>query len=282
MLIAESGSTKTNWALVENGRLTDTFSTDGCNPVTQRKEQIIETIQNQLMPKMQNQKPGYIAFYGAGISNAERAQTIENSLKEFFPQAKMEIEHDLLAAARAAYEGKTTIVAIMGTGSNSCVYNGKDIVTQVPSMGFIIGDEGSGAHMGKSLVRDYAYDKMPKKIKRLFDEKYGMSKDDIIDRVYKMPDPNRWLASLSHFISDNIKDEYCRSLVLSSIRAFFETQISSYAQYKNAPFNSIGSIALHFQEHLQQVCNEFGFKFGRVIQSPLTELVRYHLERKKN
>lgn len=281
MLIAESGSTKTNWALVENGRLASSFSSDGCNPVTQTKEQITATIQNQLIPKLDGQKPAYVAFYGAGISNVERAKIIETCLKEFFPSAKMEIEHDLLAAARSAYERQTTIVAILGTGSNSCVYDGESIIANVPSLGFILGDEGSGAHMGKTLVRDYAYDKMPEDIKSLFDKKYGIDKDMIIDRVYKMPDPNRWLASFSHFILENINDAYCRELVLSSIRGFFDTQISAYHPYKTAPFNVIGSIAMYFREYLEQVCNEFGFKFGRVIQSPLTELVRYHLERKK-
>jgi glucosamine kinase len=281
IFIADSGSTKTAWATVNNGKFLKAFHSDGFNPVTQSREQIMATLKGQVVPEFGKEMPTSIAFYGAGISNAERAGIIETCLREFFPHAQMEIAHDLLGAARAGYEGRTTIVAILGTGSNSCVYDGKVVVANVPSLGYILGDEGSGAHIGKRLVTDFIYGKMPEQIVRKFKTAYDLNKDIVIDRVYRMPDPNRWLASFTRFITDNIGEEYCRTVPIDSFRDFFENHISAYRQYQDSPFNAIGSVAFHFREQLKQVCEEFGFKFGKVIQSPIDGLIQYHIKQER-
>jgi N-acetylglucosamine kinase-like BadF-type ATPase len=274
-LIAESGATKTTWARIENGNFS-CFESGGISPVTQSTEQITERIKTQVIPNLNGQSPESVIFYGTGVSSPERIAIIENALRAFFPNSRLEVEHDLLAAARAAYSGEITIVAILGTGASSCVFDGDKIITEVPSLGFILGDEGSGAHMGKTFIRDYIYGKVPGSIASAFKHEHGIAKDDVINHVYRMPDAPRWLASFTKFVGANMDEPYCRDLVLNSFRQFFDFHISTYSNYKAAPMNVIGSIAFHFQEQLKQVCNEYGFKFGRVIQTPIEELVKFH------
>lgn len=281
LLIAESGATKTSWVLVHEDRIIRSFSSDGMSPVIHTQNQITHIIESQVVPQLGTVRPSQIAFYGTGVSSEDRVAVIKQSLQVFYPEAEMEVEHDLLAAARAAYEGEITIAAILGTGSNSCVYDGNAIIAHVPSLAYILGDEGSGAYMGKKLLRDFVYGKMPAHIHATFEKKYGIDKDIIIDHVYKKPDPSRWLASFSPFLEENINEAYCRSVVTESFRDFFNCHISSYGEYKTAPLNVIGSIGMYFREFLEQVCKEYGFTFGRIIQSPIEELVRYHIERNK-
>jgi N-acetylglucosamine kinase-like BadF-type ATPase len=281
MLIAESGATKTTWARIEKDGEASYFTTDGLSPVMQTQEQIVERIKTQLMPNLPGYSPDIVVFYGTGVSSADRIAIMKNALHTFFPLAALEVEHDLLAAARAAYAGETTIVAILGTGSSTCVFDGDKIIAELPAPGFILGDEGSGSYMGKALVRDVLYNKMPANVRTMFKKEYTLDKNIAIDHVYKQPDPARWLASFTKFIHANIEEEYCKNLVLNSFRQFFEYHISAYSAYKQSPMNVIGSIAFYFREQLEQVCSEYEFTFGRVIQAPIEELVKFHLKKQE-
>ena len=234
-------------------------------------------IKDEVFPEVKDSKIDKICFYGAGCSTAENKSFMYNCFKAYFKDSKIEIEHDLIAAARALWFDKPGIVAILGTGSNSCVYSGIDIIDAVPSLGFILGDEGSGAFMGKMLMRDLLYFKMPPILAEKLKNQYNLDATYILNQVYKKENPNRWLASFSEFIRENIDEEYCLNLVMTSIRCFFEAHLVHYNKYREYPLGVIGSIAYYYKDYLEKVAKEYGFSLKKVIKSPIDELVRYHI-----
>jgi len=262
ILIADSGSTKTSWVLVNDEKRKVKFTTSGFNPYLQNREQI-----STKTPPPPKPKP---------MTAAEK-KLMHSCFKSFFNKANIEIEHDLIAAARSLWFNETGIVAILGTGSNSCVYDGTNIIEAVPSLGYILGDEGSGAHMGKILVSDFLYQNMPDDIHEILKNEYLLDTRKALDRVYKKENPNRWLASFSIFIRDNIKEDYYKNLVNNSIRAFFEAHLKHYKNYKDLPLGVVGSVGYYYKDFVENVSKEYGFTLKKVIKSPIDELVNYHM-----
>ena len=273
ILIAESGSSKTDWVLLGSKGVTERQQTLGINPYHQNTSSIVTIISS-----LDNfDSVTQIFFYGAGCAVDEKKQIIKNSLLEIFPDAYCEINSDVLAAARSVCGREKGIACIIGTGSNSCLYNGKNIEHNVPPLGYILGDEGSGAVMGKKLLADILKDLAPKEIKSAFYQKYKLEYADIINKVYKEEAPSRFLAQFAVFLSENINSPYVSQLVKKSFSEFFERNIKQYNNHTSLPIHFIGSIAFYFKNELQMVAKETGLSLGKIQQSPLEGLIQYHL-----
>lgn len=277
LLIADSGSTKTDWVLLDSKGIVATFKTIGFNPYFQTTEQIYDEIILNLKPFINEFLPQIteLHYYGAGCSNEINCSIVETGIATALDMKKINISHDLLAAARALCGNKPGIACILGTGSNSCLYDGKIVAENVPSFGYMFGDDGSGAHIGKTFIQAYFDNNLPEKIKTKFEAK-GYHREEILDNVYKKGMPSRYLASISSFVSENIKDTYVRSLVKNCFLSFFHKQVSKYSDSRRYTVNSVGSIGYYYKDILSEVANEEGYKIGNVIKSPIDGLIKYH------
>ena len=276
-LIADSGSTKTDWVLIDKKNILSSLKTIGFNPYFQTKDQISLEIKEHLKPFLDNHisKIEHIYYYGAGCSNETNCKIVLDGINNALDLKNIDINHDLLAAARALCGQNPGIACILGTGSNSCLYDGKNVVENVPSVGYLFGDHGSGANIGMTFIQAYFDSELPKKIKEDF-EKSGYHREEILDNVYKRPMPSRYLASINKFVSENIKDVYVRKLVKNCFVNFFHKQIGKYSNSREYTVNSVGSIGFYYKTILAEVANEEGYKLGKVIKSPMDGLVEYH------
>jgi N-acetylglucosamine kinase-like BadF-type ATPase len=253
ILIAESGSTKTNWITTQN----DLYETVGFNPLFHTSDSIYEElIKHDGLQKVRHNFTK-VFFYGASCSSEERNQIVHNALKNYFTNAEViQIDHDLKAAAVATYDGRKGIACILGTGSNSCLYDGKEIYEEVPSLGYVLGDEGSGAYFGKKIIAAYLYHELPEATQRILTEKYKLEKEEVLKQVYKEPNANVYLD-------------------------FFNHHVCCYKNYKLYPVHFVGSIAFHFKHVLQLVANKKGCELGTVDRNPVYRLLAWHLENSK-
>lgn len=274
ILIADSGSTKTDWCLVENGENILRFQTRGTNPFFQTEEEILEEIETGLLPGLKGVEPSSVHFYGAGCAFPEKNEIIRRAVSRHLP-VPVEVGSDLLAAARALCGDRPGIACILGTGSNSCQYDGKEIVKNVSPLGFILGDEGSGAVLGKLLIGDVLKDQLPPALKELFLSQYGLTPALIMDRVYRQPFPNRFLAGFSPFILEHLDEPAVWELVTRSFLAFFTRNVKQY-DYFDLPVHLAGSVAWYYQTVLKEIAFDLGIRLGTIIQSPMEGLIRYH------
>ena len=275
MLIAESGSTKTDWRAVDETGKIQQFITVGFNPFHQKSEAIAGEIKQNLLPSL-NRDIREVHFYGAGCSTAAMCEVVETALSVSFPGAKVFVEHDMLAAARGLCGHEKGIAAILGTGSNSCIFDGKEITGAVNNLGYILGDEGSGVYMGKRFIADYLIGDMPEHLVNDFRQKSGLEKDKILDTVYRQPMPNRFLASFAKYIFQRLDEPYMLNLVRQSFLDFFNRNICKYPEHKDIPVHFTGSIAFYFSKILKDVADEKNVKVGRIIESPVAALLLYH------
>jgi len=275
-LLADSGSTKTAWVVLnENGSNSVEYITDGLNPFFQTVQSVQQTIQNQLLPHIDANSISEIYFYGAGCAFPEKNAIIEEGLRTVFASATIHVASDLLGAARGLCGMQDGIACIMGTGSNSCMYQDGKIVHNVSPLGYILGDEGSGAVLGKLLVGDYLKNQMPTHLASAFLTTYQLTPAIILDRVYKQAFPNRFLASFSPFLSAHKHEPYVQALLHRSFTDFFVRNIQQY-DYQHHTAHFTGSIAYYFQDILQQVAQEKGVAVGVIEQTPMPGLVRFH------
>ena len=275
-LIADSGSTKVDWrAIKEDGSVVE-ISTEGINPVFQTREQILDIFNTKLVPVLGNGVK-QIFFYGAGVVSPEICGALSGYFKEVFPESECYAASDVLAAARALGGHKPGIACILGTGSNSCMYDGKDIVKNVRAGGFILGDEASGGYLGKRLISDFIKGLLPKEIEDVFVERYGLDYMAIVQKVYKESLPSRFLASFSPFLNEFKEHPYIHNLLRSSFDEFFKRNIVHY-DYKNNDVNFVGSIAYYYRPIIEESAAAQGMKVGKIIKSPIDGLVEYHKE----
>lgn len=276
-LIADSGSTKTDWVLIDRKNVLSNLKTIGFNPYFQTKDQISLEIKEHLKPFLSDHisNIGHIYYYGAGCSNEVNCKIVLEGIHNALELKSIDIHHDLLAAARALCGKQPGIACILGTGSNSCLYDGNHVTENIPSVGYLFGDHGSGANIGLTFIQAYFDGELPKKIKEAF-EKQGYHREEILNNVYKKPMPSRYLASINKFVSENIKDAYMRKLVKNCFIAFFQKQISKYSNSRDYTVNSVGSIGFYYKDILAEVANEEGYKLGKVIKSPIDGLIEYH------
>ena len=277
ILIADSGSTKTDWCVVENGVLVQQIFTKGTNPFFQSEEEISNEIATALLPELKTDEFDAVYFYGAGCGFPDKIEIVHRAIsKQLKVKGNVEVATDMLAAARGLCGREAGIACIMGTGSNSCYYDGENIVANVSPLGFILGDEGSGACLGQLMVGDLLKNQMTPELKEKFLKQFNLTPADIIDRVYRKPFPNRFLASLSPFLSQNINEPCVHDLVLNSFKAFFKRNIMQYENYQNLKVNLIGSVAFYYKEVLAEAAEAMGIQLGTIIQSPMEGLIKYH------
>ena len=273
-LIADSGSTKVDWrAIKDDGSIVE-ISTEGINPVFITPEEIVKILSQKLLPVI---GPGVknVYFYGAGVVSPQLIATLSESFKKVFPESETFAASDVLAAARALCGHNPGIACIMGTGSNSCFYDGENIAKNVRAGGFILGDEASGGVLGKKLISDLIKGLLPAHIQAEFDKRYDLDYMKVVEKVYKQPMPSRFLASFAPFINEFIADPYMENLVNTSFDEFFKRNISQY-DYKNHTVNFVGSIAYYFKDKLVAAAEKNGMKVGRVLKTPIEGLVEYH------
>lgn len=279
ILLADSGSTKTDWGLVENGKLVKRLRTSGMNPFQMSEEAITEEIKTHLVPELPGTVLDEVHFYGAGCTK-EKQPIVERALRANLTiNGECEVASDMLGAARGICGHKPGIACILGTGSNSCSYDGKNLVKNVSPLGFILGDEGSGAVLGKLLVGDVLKNQMPEAITKRFFEKYKLTSAEIIDRVYRQPKPNTFLASFVPFLEENIDEPKIYNLVKESFRSFLRRNVMQYDGWQTLPIGFNGSIAKIFKKPLLEALEEEGMHLGRIIQAPMEAMVEYHVEK---
>ena len=278
ILIADGGSTKTDWRLIKDGREYKKIQTSGFNPYLVGSDEIEEILWKELQPYIDNTAVNAVYYYGAGCSTAVKNQIVETAFEKIFTKAKLYISHDLLAASHALCGDEEGIAAILGTGSNSCYYDGKDIKDGIFSLGYFFGDEGSGAYLGKQLITAYLHKELPEDIALKLSAAYPMSLENILDAVYTKPAPSRFLASFSNFINENRDHPYIYNLITEAFRAFYKYQICCYARHKEVPVHFVGSVAYHYRDILTTIGLEFGVRTGKFIKAPIDGLVEYHQE----
>lgn len=274
ILLADSGSTKTDWCVVEAGSIVRRFNTKGINPFFQNEEEVSKEIEESLLPQLEGITLSSVIFYGAGCAFPEKNAIISRALSHFFP-VPIEIGSDLLAAARALCGNAPGIACILGTGSNSCFYDGQEILQNVSPLGFILGDEGSGAVLGKLLVGDVLKNQLSPALKEQFFAQFNLTPALLMDKVYRQPFPNRFLAGLSPFLIQHIEEPAVCNLVSTSFRAFFTRNVMQY-DYKHFKIHFVGSVACYYESILEQVAADLDIRIGTIVQSPMPGLIAYH------
>lgn len=276
ILIADSGSTKTDWAvLTEKGSIVR-LQTKGLNPFFQTEEQLAEELRSALLPVLPHETVQHTYFYGAGCT-PEKCPIVSSVLTDVLGvQQTAEVYSDMVGAARGLCGNSAGIVCILGTGSNSCLYDGQRIVANVSPLGFILGDEGSGAVLGKLLVGDLLKNQLDEKLKSQFLQHYQLTPAAIIDKVYRQPFPNRFLASLSPFLAQHLDHPGIRQLVKQSFLAFLQRNVMQYDRFASLPVHFIGSIAYYYREILEEAVADKGLTLGKILKAPMEGLIAYH------
>lgn len=273
-LIAESGSTRTEWALVEGEHVVEHTFTEGINPFFQSRREISRSVRLELPEFFFKKRFEQVFFYGAGCSTPDKKSIIGASLVAQF-KSPIQVESDLLAAARGLLKNDAGIACILGTGSNSCFYDGTNIVKNVRSLGYVLGDEGSGAVMGKIFLADCLKEVAPKHLMDAFYEKFRVTADDALECVYSRPFPNRFLSTFSYFLVEHLDDEYVYNLVSQNLKSFFVRNIAQY-DYQNYPISFVGSVAFNYSHVLRTVAKEFGVEISNIEETPMNGLIEFH------
>lgn len=273
-LIAESGSTRTEWVLVEDNNLIQRAFTEGLNPFFQTRREISRSVRLGLPELFFKKKLEQVYFYGAGCSSHEKKNILGASLVAQF-KTPIQVESDLLAAARGLFKCEAGIACILGTGSNSCFYDGKIIAKNVKAGGYILGDEGSGAVMGKHFLSDVLKGLAPKDITNDFYDKFRINANEVMESVYNRPFPNRFLATVSYFLADYLNEDYVYNLITSNLRSFFTRNVCQY-DYQNYPVRFVGSLAYHYADLLREIAKEFVINLQVIEEAPINGLIEYH------
>jgi glucosamine kinase len=274
-LIADSGSTKAEWCLID-GKKKKTFITQGLSPYFLSLQQVQQILQQELKSKMKQVVPDEVFFYGTGCSNPNNVKLIKKAIQNVFPRAKVAVDHDLMGAAKALCGTEKGIACILGTGSNSCYFNGKKIVKNSPGLGYVLGDEGSGAYLGKKVIQYFLYNTFDEDLMDRFSAKFKTSSYEILDAVYKKPLPNRYLASYAIFLAENRGHYMIENIIEDGFNDFFFNHVYKYSESWKLPVHFIGSVAYGFKDVLQEMCNGYELQLGRVLKKPMDGLVKYH------
>jgi glucosamine kinase len=275
ILIADSGGSKTDWRIIQRDGSIHQAHSPGFNPYYQPIDDLKKNVQESLLPKISD-PVNKIYFYGAGVSSLKNQLTIKSAFLEFFPEAQIEIGWDLLAAARALCGHDPGIACIMGTGSNSCLYDGTNITDNVANLGWILADEGSGANIGKKFLVDYLRKKMPQKLSAQFHQRFPLTREEFLEKVYQQEKPSAFLASFAKFIFQHLDDAYCYKLIYDSFEEFYENNVMKYENYQYLKVHFTGSIAFYFSDILRQVANDKGITVKNILEGPIAGLTLYH------
>ncbi|PBQ34289.1 ATPase [Sphingobacteriaceae bacterium] len=277
VILADSGSTKTDWILLKDSEVIKEVKTIGFNPYFQTVEQISAELINNLKPHFHNhlQEVEEVHYYGTGCSTDANRNLIKESITKALGISKVNVDHDLLAAARALCKKEWGIACILGTGSNSCLYNGKDILENVPSTGYLWSDYGGGSQIGKYFIRDYFEGRTPSEVVKAFEDA-GYNREVILDNVYKHSVPGRYLASINGFVCTHLNHPYIISLLKECFESFFVQQINKYSESRKYTVHTVGSIGYYYKDLIAEVAAKHGYTMGTVIRSPMEGLINFH------
>jgi N-acetylglucosamine kinase-like BadF-type ATPase len=274
ILIADSGSSKTDWALVYSKSSLQRLTSVGLNPDFHTEDSIAEEVR-KIADQLES-VPDEIHFYGSGASSKQRQAPIQMAFEHFFPKAKVHVSHDLLGAARATLGNRKGLVGILGTGSNCCAYDGNQITKEFRSGGYILSDEGGGVYMGKLLLKAFIEDELDDTVKHSFNLEFDLDVDAILQRIYKEKMPNRFIASFSDFISRHKANHQIQQIIDENFKAFFEQKVNRFDEYQKLPLGVVGSIATHFEADLQKAADQYGCNLSIVVAKPIDALINYH------
>lgn len=273
-IIAESSSTRTDWSLVDGTEIVEHAFTTGLNPYFQTRREISHSIRLELPEAFFRRRWEHVYFYGAGCGNTEKCKIMESSLVAQF-KTPVTVQSDLLGAARGLLVRQPGLACILGTGSNSCLYNGTEIVRTVAPLGFILGDEGSGAYMGKRMVADMLKGLAPTELTEAFFETFTVTQNVLMDNVYMNALPQRTLSNYSTFLHDHLDNPYCYQLVYDAFMAFFNRNIISY-DYKSQPLSFVGSVCTQYKPILLKAAHDFGVEVAKITRYSMPGLIEYH------
>lgn len=274
-LIADAGATKTEWCLLQNGKA-KTIITAGISPYFLNTAQIVELLQKELLPDIKNVQPDKIFYYGTGCINPDNKKIVKKALTTVFKRAIAAVTHDVDGAAKGLCGNNKGIACILGTGSSSCYYNGKKIVKNRPGLGYALGDEGSGAYLGKKVVQYYMYNTFDEDLRSRFDATFLTNSTEILENVYKKPLPNRYLATFARFLADNRGHYMIENIIEDGLNDFFFMHLCKYAEAWKYPISFVGGVAYGFKDVLKELCNCYSFELGNVLQKPMKGLIAYH------
>jgi len=280
ILIIDSGSTKTHFALLDSDGTYKEFASKGFNPYYYDKDDFYNLLRDELYQKIKGNRVDRIYYYGAGCSSEANCTLVEQTLSLFFPSAEILAEHDLYGAALALCGNNKGIACILGTGSNSCLWDGEHTIENVPSLGYMLGDEGSGTYLGKITLTAILSGEADADIARAFYREYKLTFSETLEKVYRKPYPNRFLSSISLFIHSHIENPWCQKMVRQNFCDFIEKQVSKYTDYQATSVSFIGSVAFYFQDILEAVLDEYNISLGKIFKEPMSGLVVYHAEKR--
>ena len=276
-LIADSGSTKTDWRLVEANGKTHTIQTDGFNPYYQSADEIETVLRAHLLPYLPGEVVEQVFFYGAGCTGLAVNPIVADALQRILPGLqRVAVNSDMLGAARGAAGHTSAIVCILGTGSNACCYDDGQITRGIQSLGFWLGDEGSGGYLGKTLVRDFFQHRLPTDLHEAFQSRYALDRPTLLENAYKKPFPNRYFAAFTPFLSDHAAHPYVTNLVTDAFILFLTTYIKHFPEANSWPVHFVGSIAHYFAQPLRTAVEQTGLTMGTILKAPIDGLVEYH------
>ncbi|MBS1647200.1 MAG: hypothetical protein JST67_07660 [Bacteroidetes bacterium] len=278
-ILVDSGSTKTTWVLLNKKEKLAQCSTQGYSPSVQTTDTIKNLMQAELPDSFLQEKDNAslrIFYYGTGCSTPHKIQIVQQALQGIFSKAHIEVQHDLYAAALALCGHQAGIACILGTGSNSCYFDGNKIQENVPSLGYFFGDQGSGSYIGKALLQQYLEETLPADLQKKFSEIPSFQKEFILEGVYKNAMPQRFLASYTKIVSEHIEHVFMQQLVKKCFRDFLNYQVEQYSMHKKLLIHFVGSVAFYFQKQMEEVLQEKNLNIGTVLQSPMEGLIRHH------
>ncbi len=276
ILIADSGSTKTQWVIIDGKDVISDITTKGFNPYYYKEKELETTLYEELHWYVKGKNIEKVYFYGAGCSTKTNCSLVKNALQSMFPDADIVTGHDLYGAALSLFGKNEGIACILGTGSNSCMWDGEKITYNVPSLGYMLGDEGSGTYIGKLMLQKILYGDAGKELIEKFYDYYDLDFEKVLHKIYGSTAPNRFMASISLFVGENIHYEDCRNVVKKAFRDFIDTQLSKYPDYKRKTVSFTGSVAYHYKDILDEVLLENGINTGKVTKTPMQGLIEYY------
>lgn len=281
ILIADSGSTKCEWCLLySDGKKGDIkkkkVATQGISPYFLDAAGIKEVLSRELLPALKTLTVDEVFYYGTGNINPDNKRIVQKAIRGVFPGASVHVTHDLMGAALSLCGDTKGVACILGTGSNSCYFDGKKIVKNSPGLGFVLGDEGSGAYLGKKVLQYYLYNTFDEELRYKFDAKYATNSKEILDAVYKQPLPNRYLASFTLFLVENRGHYMVENIIEDGLNDFFFNHLCKYQESWKLPIHFVGGVAYGFKDVVKELCSTYEFELGRILQKPMDGLIKYH------
>lgn len=276
-LIADSGATKTEWCLLKNNK-PKLFISQGMSPYFVNEEGAEVILNREVLPFLKKNIIDEVYFYGTGCKNPANIKMFKKVFRKIFPEASINVDNDLVGAAKALCNNEKGVACILGTGSNSCFFNGKKIIRNSPGLGYVLGDEGSGAYLGKKVIQHFLYHIFDDELRAKFDAKFVTTDSEILEAVYKKPLPNRYLASYAIFLAENRGHYMIENIIEDGLNDFFFTHVISYPESSKLPVHFTGGIAYGFRDVVEELCKGYQLELGTILRSPMEGLVRYHGE----